>query len=46
MTAGQWLALAVIAAWRYDARGFYVEPSTCHAEGEVGTRRRRREMRR
>ncbi len=37
MTIAQWLALAVIAAWRYDARGFYVEPCT-RAEDELETR--------
>ena len=37
MTAGQWLALVVIAAWRHDARGFYLEPRT-RAEDELETR--------
>ncbi len=37
MTVGQWLALLVLAAWRLDARGFYVAPRT-RAEDELETR--------
>lgn len=37
MNVGQALALVVLAAWRYDARGFYVEPRT-RAEDELETR--------
>lgn len=37
VTIGQWLALVVIAAWRYDARGFYIEPCT-RSEDELETR--------
>jgi hypothetical protein len=37
VSAGQWLAFALIAAWRYDARGFYVEPKT-PSEDELETR--------
>ena len=37
MSVGQWLAQVVLAAWRYDARGFHVEPCT-RAEDELETR--------
>jgi hypothetical protein len=37
VTIGQWLALVVIAAWRHDARGFYVEART-RSEDELATR--------
>jgi len=37
MTAGQWLALTLLAAWRHDARGFYIEPGT-REEDELETR--------
>jgi len=37
VTIGQWLALVMLAAWRYDARGFYGEPRT-RAEDELETR--------
>jgi len=37
VTSGQWLSLVVLAAWRHDARGFYIEPRT-RAEDELETR--------
>jgi hypothetical protein len=37
MTIGQWLALTVLAAWRYDARGYHIEPRT-RGEDELETR--------
>jgi len=36
-TAEQWLASVVFAAWRYNWRGFYIEPRT-RAECELETR--------
>ena len=37
LSSSQWMALVVLAAWRHDARGFYVEPRT-RAEDELETR--------
>lgn len=37
VTIGQWLAVIVFTAWRYDTRGFYIDLRT-RAEGELETR--------
>jgi len=37
VTTGQWFAWVVLGAWRYDARGCYIESRT-RAEDELETR--------